>query len=191
MVVGGSLDDEADTTLRGGLVGISKAFVDRAHALRQDSPGAAPSAADFHGYADVANAASYVAHEMMGEAGVEPMLSTQVADPIVEGGSVAGVFVEDKSGRQAVKAKVVIDATGDAGVAARAGACPTACLVAACDVAKCRLPDCVPHQSRRHEVITHRVPWPLEMAAWSLADGSSAIRKGWTGWTRSDNMRSL
>jgi hypothetical protein len=60
--------------------------------------------------------------KMLAEAGVDLMLSTQVADPIAEDRGVAGVFVENKSGRQAVRARVVVDASGDARVAARAGA---------------------------------------------------------------------
>ena len=39
----------------------------------------------------------------------------------MEGNRVRGVFVETKSGRLAVKAKIVIDATGEADVAVRAG----------------------------------------------------------------------
>ena len=124
MIVGGSLDDEAKATLRDGLVGIPKQFVERAYALRGGSPSIAQGASPriFHNYADVSNVASYVALKMMEEIGVQPMLSTYVADPIVEDARVSGVFVENKSGRQAVKAKVVVDATGDASIAARAGA---------------------------------------------------------------------
>ncbi len=43
-------------------------------------------------------------------------------EAIKEGNTVRGVIIENKSGRQAVLAKVVVDATGDADVAARAGA---------------------------------------------------------------------
>ena len=68
------------------------------------------------------NIASYVALKMLEEAGVKLLLSIYVADPIMEGNVVKRVFVENKSGRQAVKAKVVVDATGNASVAARAGA---------------------------------------------------------------------
>ena len=50
------------------------------------------------------------------------MLSAYVADPILTDNTVQGIFVENKSGRQAVKAKVVVDATGEADVARRAGA---------------------------------------------------------------------
>jgi len=42
--------------------------------------------------------------------------------PIVENGTVRGVVFESKEGRQAVFAKVVIDATGDGDIFARAGA---------------------------------------------------------------------
>jgi len=69
-----------------------------------------------------ANISVYVAFKMLKEAGVKLMLSTYVTDPIIKGNKVCGVFVENKSGRQAVKAKVVIDATGEADIARRAGA---------------------------------------------------------------------
>jgi len=65
---------------------------------------------------------SYTVFRMMEEEGVEMMLSTFVADPIMDGDRVVGLFVESKSGRQAVLSKIVIDATGDAEVARRAGA---------------------------------------------------------------------
>ena len=73
-----------------------------------------------------ADTCSHVLVEMMCEAGVELLLSACVGDPIMEmdgdGERVAGLFVETRSGRVAVKAKVVIDATGQADVAFRAGA---------------------------------------------------------------------
>jgi hypothetical protein len=59
---------------------------------------------------------------MLEEAGVDLLLSTYAGDPIVEGDQVCGLFVENKSGRQAVRAKVVIDDTGEADIARRAGA---------------------------------------------------------------------
>ncbi len=65
---------------------------------------------------------SYVWLKMMQESGVELMFNTYAADPIMEGDKVTGLLVENKSGTQAIKAKVVIDATGDADVAFRAGA---------------------------------------------------------------------
>src|SRR5882757_4559154 len=42
--------------------------------------------------------------------------------PIMENGAIAGVIVESKAGREAILAKRVIDATGDADIASRAGA---------------------------------------------------------------------
>ncbi|MFA6291503.1 MAG: FAD-dependent oxidoreductase [Victivallales bacterium] len=48
-------------------------------------------------------------------------LSTVVA-PIIEDGKLSGVIVESKSGRTAIKAEIVIDATGDGDIAASAGA---------------------------------------------------------------------
>ena len=59
--------------------------------------------------------------DMLVEAGVSILLNTQMADVIVENGKVRGVIVENKSGRQAIIADVVIDASGDADVAERAG----------------------------------------------------------------------
>ncbi len=59
---------------------------------------------------------------MLIEAGVQVLLYTVAADAITSGETVEGVIIENKSGRQAVYAKVVIDATGDGDIAARAGA---------------------------------------------------------------------
>ena len=59
--------------------------------------------------------------EMMQEAGVSLLYHTFVADAIVENGRLRGVILESKAGREAVTAGVVIDATGDGDVAARAG----------------------------------------------------------------------
>jgi len=63
-----------------------------------------------------------VADELVQEAGVDPLLHCPVVEPIVDGGVVTGVVTESKSGRQAVLAERVIDATGDADLIARAGA---------------------------------------------------------------------
>jgi hypothetical protein len=64
----------------------------------------------------------YVALKMCVEAGVDLLLHTWCCDAIAEGAAVRGVIVENKSGRQALMAKAVVDASGDADVAARAGA---------------------------------------------------------------------
>ena len=59
--------------------------------------------------------------DMLNEAGVKLRLYTFVSGAIVEDGAIRGVILESKSGREAVMAKIVIDATGDGDVAARAG----------------------------------------------------------------------
>jgi hypothetical protein len=64
----------------------------------------------------------YLTLKMCREAGVEVLLHTWFALPMMDGHAVGGVIVENKSGRQAMRAKVVVDASGDADVAARAGA---------------------------------------------------------------------
>jgi FAD-dependent oxidoreductase family protein len=64
----------------------------------------------------------YVADVMVREAGIEPMLHRLFVAPIVEDGVIRGVVTESKSGREAILAKRVVDATGDADVAMRAGA---------------------------------------------------------------------
>ncbi len=64
----------------------------------------------------------YVALKLCVDAGVDLLFHTWFADAIVEGGVLRGVIVENKSGRQALMAKVVVDASGDGDVAARAGA---------------------------------------------------------------------
>jgi len=60
--------------------------------------------------------------EVVLEAGVEPWLDTLVTHPLLEGDRVVGLQVENKSGRGVLYATCVVDATGDADVAARAGA---------------------------------------------------------------------
>ncbi|MEM8500721.1 MAG: FAD-dependent oxidoreductase [Pseudomonadota bacterium] len=64
----------------------------------------------------------FVADEMVLEAGVTPLLHRLFVSPILDDGAITGVIVESKSGREAILAKRVIDATGDADVASAAGA---------------------------------------------------------------------
>jgi len=63
-----------------------------------------------------------LAFQMCEEAGVDMLLHTWFADVIMEGNRVKGIIVENKAGRQAIMAQCVVDCTGDADVAARAGA---------------------------------------------------------------------
>jgi hypothetical protein len=64
----------------------------------------------------------YVADELVQEAGIVPILHCLTVDAIMDGNTVRGVVTESKSGRQAILAKRVIDATGDADLAFNAGA---------------------------------------------------------------------
>jgi len=63
-----------------------------------------------------------VADRPIEEAGIHPMLHRQFVAPIRDGDTITGVIVESKAGREAILAKRVIDATGDADVAQRMGA---------------------------------------------------------------------
>ena len=60
--------------------------------------------------------------QMLFEQRVKILFHTYIVGPILEGQTITGVLMENKAGRQAVLAKVVVDATGDADVAASAGA---------------------------------------------------------------------
>jgi len=71
---------------------------------------------------EIANAYSCVAADMARDSGVTLMLSCYAGDPLMDGDRVEGLYVETKSGRVAVRGKVVVDATGNADVAFRAGA---------------------------------------------------------------------
>ncbi|MEH0020589.1 MAG: FAD-dependent oxidoreductase [Desulfobacter sp.] len=64
----------------------------------------------------------HVADTLVTEAGVIPLLHCYGVEPVLEGNTIKGVVTESKSGRMAVLAHTVIDATGDADIAFRAGA---------------------------------------------------------------------
>ncbi len=64
----------------------------------------------------------YVADTLVQEAGIIPVLHCLTVNAIMEGATIKGVVTESKSGRQAILAKRVIDATGDADIAHHAGA---------------------------------------------------------------------
>ena len=63
-----------------------------------------------------------VSQEMVLEAGAKLRFHSWFSRAIVEDGAVRGVVVETKSGRQAIRGRLVIDATGDGDVFASAGA---------------------------------------------------------------------
>lgn len=59
--------------------------------------------------------------EMLLEADAELRLYTLAVEPIVKDGAIKGVITESKSGREAILAGCVIDASGDGDIAAKAG----------------------------------------------------------------------
>lgn len=63
-----------------------------------------------------------VSNDLVRDAGVELRLHSWFSRPIMEGDRVAGAVFETPEGRQAVRAEIVIDATGDAAVAAQTDA---------------------------------------------------------------------
>lgn len=69
-----------------------------------------------------AEAAKVASFNLLKKEGVELRLHSWIVGPMTDGSRVTGIVVESKSGRQAIAADIVIDATGDGDVAARAGA---------------------------------------------------------------------
>ena len=59
--------------------------------------------------------------KMLNESGVNVLLYVFFAGVIMEGDEIKGVIIESKSGREVILAKTIIDCTGDADVAFRAG----------------------------------------------------------------------
>lgn len=63
-----------------------------------------------------------LADTLVQEAGIEPILHCMAVETVMEGDAIRGIVTESKSGRQAILARRVIDATGDADIAHLAGA---------------------------------------------------------------------
>lgn len=97
--------------------GIGWEFEDRAKAM-----GAAVPESQSLSYELDSEGFKLVADRLVEEAGIHPMLHRQFVAPIMDGPTIRGIIVESKAGREAILAKRVIDATGDADVAHRAGA---------------------------------------------------------------------
>ncbi|MBS3650706.1 FAD-dependent oxidoreductase [Pseudaminobacter sp. 19-2017] len=97
--------------------GIGREFEERAKAM-----GAAVPESQSLSYELDSEGFKLVADALVEEAGIHPMLHRTFVSPVMEGDRCAGIVVESKAGREAILAKVVIDATGDADVATRAGA---------------------------------------------------------------------
>ena len=97
--------------------GIGREFEDRA----RDAGAAVPESQSLS-YEIDSEGFKLVADRMVEEAGLHAMLHRSFVAPVMEGDRIAGIIVESKAGREAILAQVVIDATGDADVAHRAGA---------------------------------------------------------------------
>jgi len=97
--------------------GIGPEFEQRARAMGASQPEPQSISHSFD-----AEMFKYVADKLVQEAGIRPMLHRIFVEPIMEGGTIIGVITESKAGREAILAKRIIDATGDADIAARAGA---------------------------------------------------------------------
>ena len=97
--------------------GIGREFEERAKAM-----GAAVPESQSLSYELDSEGFKLVADRLVEEAGVRPMLHRTFVAPILDGEAITGIVTESKAGREAILAKRVIDATGDADVADRAGA---------------------------------------------------------------------
>ena len=100
--------------------GLLKELTERMHAL--DGALSWEEACQEWGVHFDAEALKRVADQMVHEAGVELMLHTIAAGVLVEHGQIQALIVENKSGRQALRAQVYVDGTGDADLAHWAGA---------------------------------------------------------------------
>jgi ribulose 1,5-bisphosphate synthetase/thiazole synthase len=89
---------------------------------RAKSMGAASPEPQSTSHALDAEMFKWVADVLVEEAGIEPLLHRLCVAPILENGAIRGVITESKAGREAILARRVIDATGDADVAVRSGA---------------------------------------------------------------------
>ena len=98
-------------------MGIGWEFEERAKAM-----GAASPESQSLSYEIDSEGFKLVADKLVQEAGIHPMLHRLVVAPVMEGDVLKGVIVESKAGREAILAERIIDATGDADIAHRAGA---------------------------------------------------------------------
>jgi hypothetical protein len=128
-------------------------------------------------------AAKSVALEMAAEAGVDLLLHCWAGEALVEHGLITAAIAQTKSGRQAIVGKAFVDASGDADLAAAAGA-PTEQLPAeqlwqtSVDLTICNVD--APHVIRWAEQNKQRlhVKLPEDRGAGGVRDGFSFVVKG-------------
>ncbi|RYH09627.1 FAD-dependent oxidoreductase [Tropicimonas sp. IMCC6043] len=97
--------------------GIAREFEERAFEM-----GAAVPESQSLSYELDSEGFKIVADRLVEEAGIHAMLHRQFVAPVMDGDRIVGIITESKAGREAILGKLVIDATGDADVAHRAGA---------------------------------------------------------------------
>lgn len=97
--------------------GIGIEFEQRAKSMGGTSPEPQSRSETIH-----ADMFKYVADVLVQEAGVKVLLHSVVIDAIVEEEAIKGVIIHNKSGRQAIIARRVIDGSGDADLAFFTGA---------------------------------------------------------------------
>jgi hypothetical protein len=119
------IEPDATQTVRGIaeelVLGIKKlGGIGKSPYPQKDYPGEPGKMA--YSYAIDTEVFKYVALKMCADAGVDVMFQAAFSAPVMDGNRVRGVIIEDKSGRRALLARIVIDASGDGDVAARAGA---------------------------------------------------------------------
>lgn len=119
VILHGFFDQDGGQVVRG----IPFEIVERARALngalrriRLNHPGTSAALAVEH------ETFKFVVTEMLVEAGCEILLDTVVIDQESRGADGVTLSIHNKSGIQKVEAKAVVDATGDADIATRAGA---------------------------------------------------------------------
>jgi hypothetical protein len=96
--------------------------IGREYETRAFEMGAAVPESQSQSYEVDAEGFKLVADTLVEEAGIHGMLHRAFAAPIMDGDDVVGIITESKAGREAIRARRVIDCTGDADVAYRAGA---------------------------------------------------------------------
>lgn len=95
-----------------------------AHELEETAKAMGATAPEPQSVSQAINAERFklVVDQVLEESGVERLLHILAVGVIKENSHLKGIITESKSGRQAILAKVIIDCTGDADIAAFAGA---------------------------------------------------------------------
>ena len=100
--------------------GLPQKFIDK---LKEQDASSEPRPCPLHMSLTLVEpeAVKNVGLKMLNESGVNVLLYVFFAGVIMEGDEIKGVIIESKSGREVILAKTIIDCTGDADVAFRAG----------------------------------------------------------------------